>query len=608
MRSAWRLAALPLLAALGACSCDDVAVQKAQGSFSVSPKVLDFGIACLDETTERQLVIENTGNIPVTLKELKITGAEFALLEPAPEVIEVGEQLVVRVGFTPTIPDRFSRTLTVTTDTENEPTQTVTIIGEGFEGKRQDFRVECEATPGSGTFGPCFSLPFDDVLAGTSKDATARLKNLGCANVDVNELQFIPDVDGLGTEADTKFFSLPNDTAPFSLRGGETKDVVVRFTAPQEAVVPAAKLRIATTDPEVKDNRWAPGEWQLGLFAVAVAPSLLVDPKTLTFFDTPPTTKSFTVRNQGNAPLTIDSIVVEGEDGTTDFSISAADTGPFTLQPTGGASASKTIAVTYAPASAGSDKGMVVITAGSEKAEVRLVAGAEPMLVVEWTDETNLKRTPPIDFGTIETGSKNLSRNVRLRNDGQADLNLTTVELTNNVGNGYTLVAPVPAPVAPGGFFDMSITLNDAIGLRDDSAKLRIVSNDPVDATNAGERLIDVLSSNQPNFKPVPVIDFCPRTPGSTQCQSSPRRDLDLVFNASRSTGPELTDTLSIRWSLPVQPTGGQIRVDDPNAEEMKLVRAVANVEFLPGNYVVKLTVTDQFGNSDYRSLPFTLP
>lgn len=627
-----RLAALPLLASIAACDCGGQ-VQKTNGLLTLTPKSLDYDIACPGETTEQQILLENKGNVSFQITATKVLGPQFALLEALPTEVGPDEQVTVRIGFTPPaldmpcgtadtdaactaaggecntasntcdFDDEFTGTFEVTTDLEENGTQRASLIGQRFRGKRQDFQVVCENTPGSGTFDNdhCTFLAFDDVLAGKTLERAARLQNKGCAPINVNEITFYADTGA--DPDDVKLFSIANDAkAPLVLRGGQSKDVLVRFSAPDHAAEPGVRLKVATDDPEKKDSQWAPGVWDLGLFANSVAPALLVDAEVLTFFDAQTGVgkdRTFTVSNTGTAALTIDSVTIVAEDGTTDFKLGAGDAGPFTLQPAGGADAHK-VTVTYTSSGPGSDRAKVVVKAGQDSREVRLIAGTEPQLVVKWLD-TNVEKDPPVDFGPVITGTKGATRIVRLRNDGQAPLSVTSATLpaSDNPGGSYKLAGFAAGPIGVGQHLDVTITFDDAVTLRDDGAKLVIASNDPVDAANGGTRSVDLQSQNDPNFKPVPIIEICAHPAGSTTCQNTAQLANELEVDGSKSTGPESGDTLTFAWTLPVKPAGSTVTLQNATTAKAKLVSATTSKLDVPGTYVVKLTVSDQFGNSN---------
>ena len=597
-----RLVPLLILPLFAGCDCGGK-VQHSSSFLAMSPKSLDFGVGCLNATKEQQIVLENQGNTAINVDQTKskVTGLAFSLLAPLPDAIDPGQQVVVRVGFTPTTADQFSGSFQIVTDADHGGTQSGTLVGDGSDKPPVDFEVTCPLTPTDTQFQSCSFLSFDNVPAGTTMDRVARLSNLGCGPLTVNELFFYPGPNDTSSGADVQLFSTPKDKAPLVLRGGEQHDVTVRFSAPPAvALQPDVRMKLTSTDPKAK-NATDPGVWDLGMFANSVAPALLVDKDRLTFFDAQtnvPDPKTFTVSNTGDAPLTVDSVTLVPDHGTTAFTLSPA--GPFTLQPTGGPNDSQTVTVTYTSTHAGGDSGTVVVKAGSETAKVQLIAGTEPQLVVTWFDANNNELAPPVDFGQTATGAKGLTRIVRLSNAGTATLNVSnvTIPADSNPAGSYSVPPFTPTAIAPGAHADVTVTFNDAVSLRNDAAKLRIASDDPAYASLGGTYDVDLQSENEPNFKPVPCITVCAHQPGSTQCSTAPQLSLDLTVDGSCSTGPEAGDTLTFKWELPVKPASSTATLDTPTNIKTSIVSASGTKPDVVGNYVVKLTVTDQFNQS----------
>lgn len=593
------------LMAVSACDCDPPRTVDAFGLLQIEPRAIDFGTGCLNETMEREVVLTNVGNAEIEILEVKPpNGAAFTLFDEVPQFLGAGESFVLHLGLTPEDDSDYAGTITITTDTEDEPTQSLTLVGKGFAGEKYDFQVTCETVEGSGDFNKqnCLLVNFDDVLVGTSLERRIQLENRGCGIVHVNEFRFYPDPGGDPEEV--SLFSSPDTQAPFELRG-LSKRVSTLVFSPVEAGVPFVRLRMGSTDPAVKleGRGWAPGEWDLGLFASAVEPALLVDPTTMTFFEAlagAPLEKKLLVANTGGSPLTIDSIVINGENGTQDFTLAAGDAGPFTLGASGTGTSEREVGVIYTSSGPGSDKATLVVTAGQDVREVSLLGGTLPMLEVRWVDpDTQDERDGRVDFGVTAIGQKDLERTVRLYNAGQAPLDVTAIDIVNNSGGGYALEGASPGSIAPDAFVEFKVTFDDNVTQINDSAQLQIASNDPVDALSGGVRLVDLVSTNAGNFNPVPSIEFCPKErEDSTQCSSNARVGSVLELDASASTGPEPGDTLTFEWTLAVRPASSTARIESVNDIRTRIVSDSGPVLDVAGNYNVVLVVKDQYDNT----------
>lgn len=588
------------LLAVAACSCDETQTTRARGILTIDPKAADFGTGCVGDTVERQVVLTNIGNGELEILDVAHAGGDaFVLFEDPPQFLESGESFVLRIGLTPTEARDYAGTVSVTTDDEENPTQSVTLIGKGFDGETFDLQVSCEYTPGSGRFDKqsCLSLDFDNVLVGTVEERQFRVENHGCGVVRVNELLVYADPNGDASPEELAQFSITGVEAPFEVFGQSERIVTVRY-APTEVSEPAVRLSLRSSDPATKNPLWSPGEWDLGVFANAVAPALLVDPNTLTFFDAvagTPLTKNIHVRNTGGSPLTIDSLTVTGPESNK-FSVPTAS---FTLAPTGDADDERVVAVTYLTQGS-DDRATLTIKAGAEESVVMLLGGAQPILSTRWIDpSTGNERIGTVDFGVTETGAKGVERTVRLYNEGRAPLALREVRITANPGGGFKLPSPPTGTIAVDTFVEAKIIFDDKVTLRNDAARLEVVSNDPVDAMSGGVRRIDLSSTNEPNFAPIPNIVVCPKVSDtSTNCSSGVSVGNVVELDASQSTGPETSDSLTFHWRIIRAPSGSSVRVEAPNQPKTRIVSDDGAKIDAAGNYVVGVLVTDQFENT----------
>lgn len=595
------ITALLLAATLSNCSCETEGINRSSGILAVSTGAVEFGTGCLNDTITRELLVENTGGSTLQIESITIAGeVEFAFLEALPTELPPRSESVIRIGFTPSAARDFVGVFKIVTNADKNPEKSVTLTGKGFNGERTDFQVLCERIPGSGDFAEeCAFLTFDDVLTGTTRDRVLRLENRGCATINVHET-FVAS-DAQGNEGDEDLFSFVGPSAPFDLRGESSQDLTVRF-APVVGGEPYARLRIRTSDTKVLDTQLPPGEWDLGLISTAVAPALLVEPDRITWFDTAAGTsrrKTIRVANTGNAALTVDSITIAAEGGTTDFVIDPADAPPFTLGPTGLGTDSREVGVIYTPTGVGTDRAIATVNAGSESKGVELVGGVEPLLTVVWLDGT-IETAPPVKFGTVAPGTKDTRRTVRLKNEGNAALSITAVSIVEDEGDGepFRLAAPFTATsIPPANHVDVDVIFDDVVTRRDDAGLLRIASNDPV-STN-GEKLVGLESKNEPNIRPVPSIVVCARNGPNNTCTTGGQVNRALELDASGSTGPEATDVLTYEWVLGAKPAGSTARIENVTAAQTRIISDAGAFPDVIGSYAVRLTVRDQFGNAN---------
>lgn len=592
-----------VLVAANACTCDSTVTRESHGMLQMAPKGIDFGTGCLNETIERQFVLTNIGNTELEIFDVRQTGGDaFTILEDVPQFLEPGEAFVVRVGLTPEAAKDYTGTVTIETDDDENPVQSVTLVGKGFEGEKYDLRVSCEHEAGSGIFNveECLSLTFNNVLVNTTSERKFLVENRGCGVIRVDELAFYADPNGDGDEDEVRLYSTPDAAAPFELYGLSKREVTVSYS-PKEPGQPWVRLRLKSTDPAQKKPLWEPGEWDLAMFGNSVAPALLVEPDTLTFFEAiagTPLTKTLLVRNTGDATLTVDSLSISG---SSDFSVGAAG---FTLAATGSAGDEREVDVTYTSKGPGSAQATLTVTAGQDAQKVALLGGTQPRLDVRWVDpSTQTETAGRIDFGTTVTGAKNLERTVRMFNEGQAPLTVTTVEIVDNAGGGFKLASTPTGAIAAGASAEFKIVFDDNVTVTNDVATLSIASDDPVSLLNGGVFTVDIVSKNTPNYAPIPIVSVCAKVnETATNCSSRGVVGGVLELSASLSTGPEAGDTLTYEWVLVKKPASSTARLDTPNGISTRIISDDGAVLDVAGAYGVRLVVTDQFGSASEAS------
>jgi hypothetical protein len=606
-----RLAALFWLAAVSACNCGTTPIKHSPGTLYLTSKDLNFHKVCRNDTLPLPLQIQNTGRGILTLTGLTLSGSSaYTISQPPmlPTTIAPNGSLLVTVVFAPTAPQDYVGTLTITSDDEATGPQKITLIGQGDNGEPKNFQISCDCnrnTPevacGLASMGdtldkPCTELTMLNVPDGTYFDSKVHLINAGCGSLTVTS-QFYND------DMYSSTFALQQPT-PITLHGGETQDVTVRFSPPagMDQINPNVRLKFVSDDKTLRQGQVDAGTWDMGLIASSTAASLVVDVTRLAFFDAStgrPSTKTFTVSNAGNAPLKIDSIAF-GAGSPADFQfVLVNNESTFTLAPTGDPAHgdSRTESITFSPTQTGSEQATVTITAGQQKAQIQLFGGIEPQLTVTWTADGTTFKSRSIDFGMTTTGATNVQRTVRLQNDGQANLNISSVVTRDvlNMTNSGSFSVPMFAAtmLAPQQHTDVVVTFNDVVRIQNDSGKLAIASNDPTDASNAKmERVVDLLSQNAPNFPPTANFNAVPIAPST--CGS-------LTLDGTATTASQAGDTITYQWSIVKQPGSATAVLETPTAVKTRVLSSNASCmgADIPGSYIFKLLATDQFpGNS----------
>lgn len=603
-----RVAVLSLALALMGCGGCQTELVKTTGVFVLTPQILPFNTVCLNSTSDFPLTLRNDGQGIIKIKEFSFSDPAFTLLDDMPEVIAPRQTVVVRVGFTPTEARAYSGFFTVTTDTKQNPVQKATLLGTGFNGEQVDFEVSCEcesagasglncglADDGHMKQQPCRFLNFGQVVAGTTAEATVTVHNLGCQPVQFTQAYFY-DHDTMPTELGSLYASWYSidPATPQVIRGGEAQKYTVQF-APTIDGQPTARLTLMSNDPTpTRSGQFAQGAWDLGLFGEAVKPALLVDPAILTFYDAAvgtPETKTFLVDNTGTGDLTVESITIAEEGGTHDYQLQNPRGNTFLLHP----GDQEVVSVTFTASGSGGRRATVTVNAGQDQATVRLLGGVEPELHVTWVDPLNAatELEAPVDFGNGPPGM-GATRTVRVHNIGRADLSITAMvanDITNaQASTAFSVQGFTATSIPPAGSHDFTVVFADDVSIRNDIGKLAITSNDPLYSGSNNQATVDLTSTNEPNYAPIPNISFAPASP--TGCTP-------LTLDASATVDPE-GDPVTYKWSVARAQPGSHISLGTPNAATTTVTSDCGGPD-VPGNYVFELTVVDQYPRNSVR-------
>ena len=134
-------------------------------TLAVNPSSLFEGVQVqVGEIVRRYVAITNTGTLPTTITQVRITGAnatEYALYVPGRRVLPPGESEFFEVTYAPTTPGVHSATVEILSNSTNG-TQTITLGGEGMStspiggGSIQSRTIS--PAPGEGTVRPGLEL------------------------------------------------------------------------------------------------------------------------------------------------------------------------------------------------------------------------------------------------------------------------------------------------------------------------------------------------------------------------------------------------------------------------------------------------------------------
>jgi hypothetical protein len=290
-------------------------------TLTANPTTLTFTNVTVGQTQSQTETVKNTGGVNATISQVKASGTGFSVSGiTTPVTLTPGQSTSFSVTFAPTSAGSASGSVTITSDASN-PSLSVALSGTA-------------AAAGALTGNPT-SFSFGNVQDGTSQSQTETLKNTGGENLTITQAT----TSGAG-------FSYTGLTLPLTLTPNQSSTFAVVF-APTTAgaVTGTLALTVSGSSP-----------LNLALSGTGVTPATLTaNPTSFTFTNVTVgqnQSQTETVKNTGGENATISQVTVAG----TGFSISGITT-PITLTP----GQSTSFSVTFAPTSAGSASGSVMI-------------------------------------------------------------------------------------------------------------------------------------------------------------------------------------------------------------------------------------------------------
>lgn len=211
---------------------------------TVSPESVSFSTLNLAQSAERVVTVTNDGtsSLSVTKTSLGSSGADqFSIVSGGGSYsLEPGEGREVTVRFSPDTVGSHSASLILETNDPDEESTVVELSGTGVEPD-----VSVTPSPGTGVVGEVSVTPssvsFSSVEVGLSAEVDVEIANRGDGELTVTSAT----VSG----ADADRFSIDPANGTFTLEGGESRTVTVRFT-PNAAASFSASLDVASDDPD----------------------------------------------------------------------------------------------------------------------------------------------------------------------------------------------------------------------------------------------------------------------------------------------------------------------------------------------------------------------
>lgn len=294
-------------------------------TLSASPASFTFNNVTVGQNQSQTETVTNTGGMSATISQAAVAGSGFSISGlSAPLTLTPGQSTSFSVVFAPQSAGSDSGSVSIDSNATN-PALSISLAGTA---------VTASVLTGSPT-----SFSFGSVQDGTSQSQTETLKNTGGANLTISQAT----ISGAG-------FSYTGLTLPMTLTPNQATTFAVVF-APTTAGAVNGNLALTVTGSSPLN---------LALSGTGVAPATLsATPASFSFNNVTvgqSQTQTETVQNTGGENANISQVTVAGPG----FSISGITT-PLTLTP----GQSTSFSVTFAPQSAGSASGSVMVASNA---------------------------------------------------------------------------------------------------------------------------------------------------------------------------------------------------------------------------------------------------
>jgi Abnormal spindle-like microcephaly-assoc'd, ASPM-SPD-2-Hydin/Protein of unknown function (DUF1573) len=312
----------------------------ASAALSSNPASVSFTNVNAGSSSSKTVTITNNGNTTLTISKITVNAKDFTVGGlTAPITLAAGQNVGMNVAFNPTASEDVTGNITVTS-TEGA-SSVVAVSGIGVQ-------PQLTITPASASFG--------DATVGSSSTQTVQLSNTGTGTLTITQVS----VAGTG-------FSTSTLSLPLILNAGQSASFNVQFDPPS-AATDSGSVTVVSNAPN------SSAAIALSGTGVAASQALSFSTSSLSFGNVSTgtsSTQSITVKNSGNASVTISQIAESG----AGFTLSGSGA-PLTLA----VGQSMTFSVIFSPTTAGSDTGTVTVTStapGSPKTITLSGTGAQ---------------------------------------------------------------------------------------------------------------------------------------------------------------------------------------------------------------------------------------
>ncbi|NOY06327.1 MAG: choice-of-anchor D domain-containing protein [Chlorobi bacterium] len=456
-------------------------------AISASSPSIDFGKTTVSTTATKSLVLHNsgTGTLEITTVKLIGTHPEMYSVTPTPPFsLQPGDSLALTISFSPTATGQLPAQLVISSNAGGD--LSITLLGEG-------------AAPALALSDA--SLDFGDVLVNSQKTLPVVITNQGTAVLTISSIS-------VSTFTATDFsytFALPH-----TIQAGESDSMWITFTPAVPGLQTATMIIASNTPGKTTDTISLRG------IGIARAPVISLSTTVLDFGNVivdSTITKSFTIKNTGNADLVVNGFTLSGS--SNDFSI--GESTPLSIAPT----ESKQINVSFSPRSDGAHGATLTIThndTGTGSVDVQLSGFA--------VRPGKLRASvSSIDFGKHKDRDPRVQRSFVVTNSGNETLTIQSQVIEGQDSSYFRIMRSLPSTVQGGEHDTLFIAFLPHLPTGTKNATLRItysgtntgaidvalkgeVTTDPTNADNTQPVFFE-LRQNYPNpFRTRTIISF----------------------------------------------------------------------------------------------------
>ncbi|MFA7266339.1 MAG: choice-of-anchor D domain-containing protein, partial [Candidatus Nanopelagicales bacterium] len=375
--------------------------------FSASPASKDYGYANTGTTTAQTFTITNSGDAPLTISTVTLTGDDsdqFSITTGvtntcAGQTVAASTTCTVEANFVPTTTGAASANLAFT---DNAGNHTIALSGTGTA-------PGFSASPSSKDYG--------SANTGTTNAQTFTITNNGTGPLTISAVTLTGD----NTDQFSITTGVTNTCASQTIAASATCTVEANFVP---TTTGAASANLAFTDNA--------GNHTIALSGTGTAPGFSADPASRDFSsaNTGTTTAAqvFTITNDGDGPLTISAVGLTG-----------ANANQFSL--TGGAADTCTGEIIAATATCEIEANFAPTTTGAKSATVSFTdnAGNHTIALSGTGTAPGFSADPASkDYSNTNIGTTATAQTFTITNDGDGPLTISAVTLTGANANQFT--------------------------------------------------------------------------------------------------------------------------------------------------------------------------